>query len=100
MSAEVNVELLIGRKVYDANGKKIGRIEELLAHEQGDDLVVVEFHVGAEGLFERLSVFHFGVGLLRILGARGHLRNPKRIPWQELDLSDPQKPVWRRSSAR
>ena len=93
----MNLELLIGRKVRDANGKKIGRIEEVLAHEQGDDLVVMEYHVGTEGLFERLSIFHFGIGLLRILGARGHSSDPKRIPWNELDLSDPQKPVWRRS---
>ena len=96
MSAEVNLELLIGRKVYDANGKKIGRVEEVLAIEKGDDLVVSEYHVGAEGLFERLSVYHFGLGLLRVFGARGHLKDPKRIPWEELDLSDPQKPVWRK----
>ena len=93
MSAEVNVELLIGRKVYDANGKKIGRIEEILAVEKGDDLVVSEYHVGTYGLFERLSVYHFGVGLLRFLGARAHVKEPRRIPWQELDLSDPEKPV-------
>jgi len=96
MSTEINVELLIGRKVYDANGKKIGRIEEILAVEKGDDLVVSEYHVGTYGLFERLSAYHFGVGLLRVLGARGHVKDPKRIPWQELDLSDPERPVWRR----
>lgn len=96
MSAEVNVELLIGRKVVDADGRTIGRIEEILAVEQGDDLVVSEYHVGTYGLFERLSVYHFGVGLLRFMGARGHVKDPKRIPWQELDLSDPQKPVWRK----
>lgn len=93
---EVNIELLIGRKVFDENGRAVGRIEEVLAIEHGDDLVVSEFHIGTYGLFERLSVYHFGVGLLRFLGARGHVADPKRIPWQELDLSDPQKPVWRR----
>jgi sporulation protein YlmC with PRC-barrel domain len=97
MSAEVNIELLIGRKVFDEGGKAIGRIEEILAVEKGDDLVVSEYHVGTEGLIERLSVYHFGLGLLRFLGARGHLDEPKRIPWQELDLSDPRKPVWRRN---
>jgi sporulation protein YlmC with PRC-barrel domain len=92
---EVNVELLIGCKVFDEDGKAIGRVEEVLAIERGDELVVSEYHVGKYGLMERLSVYHFGVGLLRFLGARGHLRDPKRIPWQELDLSDPQRPVWR-----
>ena len=96
MSEEVNVELLIGRRVYDADGKNLGRIEEILAVEKGDDLVVSEYHVGTYGLFERLSGYHFGVGLLRFLGARAHVKDPKRIPWQELDLSDPERPVWRK----
>lgn len=94
---EINVELLIGCKVFDEGGRAIGKIEEILAIEQGSDLVVSEYHVGRYGLLERLSAYHVGVGLLRILGARGHTRDPKRIPWQELDLSDPRKPVWRRS---
>jgi sporulation protein YlmC with PRC-barrel domain len=96
MSAEVNVELLIGRMVCDADGKKIGRIEELLAVEKGDELVISEYHIGTYGLFERLSAYHVGVGLIRFLGARAHVKDPKRIPWQELDLSDPEKPVWRK----
>jgi sporulation protein YlmC with PRC-barrel domain len=96
MSAEVNIELLIGCKVYDAEGRKIGRIEEVLAVEKGDELVVSEYHVGTEGLMERLSAYNIGVGLIRLLGARGHAADPKRIPWQELDLSDPRKPVWRK----
>jgi len=100
MSTEINVELLIGRKVFDEGGKVLGRVEEILAIEHGDDLVVSEYHVGKYGLIERLSVYHFGVGLLRFLGARGHVRDPKRIPWQELDLSDPGRPVWRRPQAQ
>ena len=96
MSAEVNVEMLIGCKVFDADGRAIGRVEEILAIEKGDELVVSEVHVGTYGLVERLSAYHVGVGLLRLLGARGHVRDPKRIPWQELDLSDPRKPVWRK----
>lgn len=92
----MNIELLIGCKVFDESGRALGRIEEVLAIEQGSDLVVSEYHVGAGGLVERLSAYHVGIGLLRLLGARGHTRDPKRIPWQELDLSDPEKPVWRK----
>jgi sporulation protein YlmC with PRC-barrel domain len=91
---EINVELLIGRKVCDANGRTIGRIEEIVAEEKGDGLFVSEYHVGTYGMMERFSVFHVGVGLLRFLGARGHAAKPKRIPWNELDLSDPEKPRW------
>jgi sporulation protein YlmC with PRC-barrel domain len=96
MSQEINVELLIGRRVYDESGKKIGHLEEILAVETGDDLVVSEYHVGAYGFFERLSAYHFGIAFLRLFGARGHLADPTRIPWNELDLSDPHRPVWRK----
>ena len=92
MSEEIHLELLIGRRVVDANGKKVGRIEEVLAEERGDDLVVTEYHVGSKGMAERFSIYHFGVGLLRLLGARGHLAKATRIPWEKLDLSDPEKP--------
>lgn len=92
MSEEVHVELLIGRRVVDANGKNVGRIEEILAVEQGDDLVVDEYLVGTYGFFQRLSVYHVGIGFLRLFGARGHVKNPTRIPWRKLDLSDPEKP--------
>ncbi len=85
MSAEINVELLLGCKVFDADGRAVGRIEEILAIEKGDELVVSEVHVGAYGLMERLAAYHLG-----------HVRDPKRIPWQELDLSDPERPVWRK----
>jgi sporulation protein YlmC with PRC-barrel domain len=92
MSEEVHVELLVGRRVVDANGRKVGHIEEMVAEEKGDELVVTEFHVGTYGFFERLSIYHFGVGFLRMFGARGGVAKPRKIPWQKLDLSDPEHP--------
>jgi len=92
MSEEVHVELLIGRRVVDVNGERVGRIEEMLAEEKGGDLVVTEVLVGTYGLFQRLSIFHFGMGFLRLFGARGHAAKPKQIPWNRIDLSDPEHP--------
>jgi len=92
MSEEVRVELLIGCRVVDANGERVGRIEEMLAEEKGDGFVVTEILVGTYGFFERLSIFHFGMGFLRLFGARGHAAKPKKIPWNRIDLSDPEHP--------
>ncbi|MDP9359922.1 MAG: hypothetical protein M3P29_00570 [Acidobacteriota bacterium] len=89
---EVKVELLLGRRVVDANGVKVGRIEEVLAERDGEELLVTEYLVGRYGLFQRLSIYHFGVGLLRLLGGRAQSANPHRIPWQTLDLSDDEHP--------
>jgi hypothetical protein len=75
---EVNFELLFGRDVVDANGKKAGRIEEIVASHRGGEMVVTEFHLGSGALAERLFA---------------HLRKPpKRVKWGDLDLSDPDHP--------
>jgi sporulation protein YlmC with PRC-barrel domain len=89
---EVNLELLLGRRVVDVDGVRVGSIEEVLAEREGDELLVTEFHVGTYGLFERLSIFHVGAGILRYLGGHAQSKNPHRIPWEKMDLSDPEHP--------
>ena len=94
--SEVRLELLVNRKVYDADGECIGRIEEVRAEVDGADHVVREFHVGKVAVAERL----FGGGrmtrsLLRRLG--GHrLWHGYVVPWRDMDLSDPTRPRVRR----
>jgi sporulation protein YlmC with PRC-barrel domain len=89
---DVKLELLIGRRVFDAGGVKVGRIEEVLAEREGDDLLVTQYLIGTYGLFKSLSIQHFGAGVLRFLGARAQSAKPHRIPWDKLDLSDPERP--------
>lgn len=89
---DVRLELLLGRRVVDANGAKVGRIEEVLAERDGEELLVTHYLVGTYALFQRLSIRHFGLGLLRMLGARAQSEKPHRIPWDKLDLSDPENP--------
>lgn len=87
---EARVEALIGRKVLDVDGRKVGRIEELVAEWQGTDLVVVEAHVGPGALLERVVDL---ATLVPYSGTLRHrLRNMRRIPWHQLDLSDPDHP--------
>jgi sporulation protein YlmC with PRC-barrel domain len=89
---EVKLELLLGSRVVDVNGERVGKIEEVCADRDGDELLVTEYLVGRYGLFERLSIFHVGVGLLRYLGGQAQSKHPHRIPWEKLDLSDPENP--------
>jgi sporulation protein YlmC with PRC-barrel domain len=89
---EACVEILLGKRVVDSGGRKVGRIEEVVAEEHGGELVVVEYLVGRYGLQKRFSIRRFGISMLRMLGARYHTPEPKRIPWHRLDLSDPQHP--------
>jgi hypothetical protein len=93
MARDVHLELLVGRRVVDPSGRVVGRIEEVRAHRHGSDCLVDEFHLGPAALVERLSAAPVVGPVLRLLGRRPR-RSPV-IPWQELDLSDPERPVWR-----
>ena len=93
---EVRLELLVGRRVYDADGECVGRVEEVRAEIDGADHVVREDHVGKLAVAERL----LGGGrmmraLLRHLS--GHrLWTGYVVPWRDMDLSDPMRPCVRR----
>jgi sporulation protein YlmC with PRC-barrel domain len=94
-SREVLLSNLIGRTVRDADGRSIGRIEELRAEielrDDGVDYVVVEYHVGAYGMLEALAGSHFARHFARLLGrALGYERYC--IPWQQMDLGDHTRP--------
>src|SRR5207237_435869 len=52
---EARVEELLGKRLRDADGRSVGRIEELIAERQGTDLIVVEIHLGRGALLERFG---------------------------------------------
>lgn len=57
MARELHLELLLGKRVHDADGKPVGRIEEFRAEQQGGEWVLREYLVGSYGLFERLAAW-------------------------------------------
>jgi hypothetical protein len=89
-SREVHLELLVGRTVRDSNDKPVGPLEEVRAEERGDEWVVKEYLVGASALIERLSAGSVGRGILKLIGK--NLFPGYRVPWNKMDLSDPQRP--------
>ncbi len=81
--AEIHLELLIGRRVVDANGNTVGHIEEIVARRTRNECVIEEFHTGS------------GSGLERLLGHALGFRwahKPHVIKWDQLDLTDPLHP--------
>lgn len=83
MATEIHLEMLLGRPVFDSLGRRIGRIEEVIARDEGHETVIEEFHTGPAALVERLSAE---------IAPRWFDRG-FRIPWDKLDLSDPSRPV-------
>jgi sporulation protein YlmC with PRC-barrel domain len=82
----VRVQALVGELVYDVNGARVGRIRSIQAESEGEDCVVREYHLGGAALLYRL-----GLSALRLVGWHGHGK-PLCVPWDQLDISDPERP--------
>ncbi len=92
MKRQLHLELLLGREVFKADGEKAGRIEEVVAEQRNGEWIVKEFLIGTFGVMERFSIHHFGSTILRRLGAKGASPSAQRVKWNDLDLSDPDRP--------
>jgi hypothetical protein len=90
MRREIRVDLLLGRVVRDAAGRRVGRIEDMRVARNGRDWIVTHFLLGPVGWRQRLSP----TGLrLRWHTLRGTERAAlRRLRWDALDLSDPASP--------
>lgn len=88
---DVKVQLLLGTKVHDLAGVKVGRIEEIRVDRRDNDLVVQAYLIGASGWIERLSAWTLVRPIRRSLGLR-HIYFAYEVPWQDMDLSDPKRP--------
>lgn len=90
---ELRLQALINRKVRDAQGRVLGRLEELRAEVDADDpsqYVIAEFHVGSYAWLEGIAAGAFGRGLARIFGGKGYTKYI--VPWDAVDLTDPARP--------
>jgi len=88
---ECRLELLLGRRVLDVEGKLVGRIEEVVAEYRDGEYLVREFHVGTFAVLERLGGGMLGNGLLRLIGG-DRVHDGYVIPWKLMDLTDADHP--------
>ncbi len=89
---DIKVQLLVGTKVYDVDGKKVGRIEEIRVERQQTALLVQSYLIGVSGLIDRLSARTLARPIRRFLRTR-HIYSVYEVPWQEMDVTDPKRPV-------
>ena len=87
----IHLERLVGKKVYDPAGKCAGRIEEIIADERGACCEVREYLLGRGGFFERMLLTGLSAGLIALAGGRNNAAS-HRVPWQQMDLTDPEHP--------
>jgi hypothetical protein len=82
----LHFELLLGRKVRDPEGRRVGRILAVRAEPEGEDCIVREYLLGTAALFTRL-----GISAGRLFGLPVH-REPLCVPWDLMDLGNPERP--------
>ena len=56
MSGRFQIDLLVGRQVYDSEGRKLGRVDEIRLVRESDHYTVEGLLIGVNGLAERLGV--------------------------------------------
>ena len=91
-------DLLVGRMVRDAGGRKAGRIHEMTiepAAAGSAEYVVREFQLSGGGWLEALA----GRELAAALARRAGRKHGRTVRWDDLDLSDPVHPRLRRTLA-
>jgi hypothetical protein len=96
---EVRLEDLLGRVVRSAAGWPIGVIQDVRAQPHGDEYLVHEILLGELGLKARLLGILQQLPTFRALGL-GRPYRTRAIPWQWLDLSNPQDVRFRRGRGR
>jgi sporulation protein YlmC with PRC-barrel domain len=89
---DIKVQLLVGIKVRDVDGKNVGRIEEIRVERQEKALLVEAYLIGVSGLIDRLSARTLVRPIRRLLRSR-HIYSVYEVPWQEMDVTDPKRPV-------
>jgi len=91
---DINVELLLGTMVHDVNGEDVGRIEEFHVERDESSCRIDAYLVGASSLIDRLSAWSLVRPIAKLLKGR-KLLTAYEIPWQDMDLSDPEHPKLR-----
>jgi hypothetical protein len=81
----IRLDRLVGRTVWTADNRALGRLEECRAVRRGTEWMVTEWLIGPAGLLERL-----GLGAQLVVGTN---RPPGFIVrWDQLDLTNPDRP--------
>jgi sporulation protein YlmC with PRC-barrel domain len=88
---EIQLRDILGASVVDAEGEHLGRLEEIEC-ERGDERCPINFYiVEHRGLRDRISSWALTSSMQKKLSEKRKDR-PYRIPWNQMDLSDPQNP--------
>lgn len=88
---ELHLYETLGRKVHDANGEYAGRLEELEVERGDESCLVMNYLVQRRGLVSRITAWALSDSLQKAIPT-SEKSLPYRVPWELMDLSDPEHP--------
>ena len=84
MSKSLQLDLLVGRRVYDSEERRLGRVDEILLIREGDHYAVEGLLIGVNGLAERLGVAKLLERIERRLNLRTWRLEDHIVYWNEI----------------
>ena len=84
MSERFQLDLLVGRPVYDSEGRKLGRVNEIRLIREDDHYVAEGLLLGVNNLTERLGIDQSLERLERWLNFRIRMKS-SIIYWEQID---------------
>ena len=85
MSERFQLDLLVGRQVYDCEGRKLDRVDEVRLVREDDHYMVEGLLLGVNGLAERLGVAHSLERIERRLNLDNWRIDDHIIYWEQID---------------
>lgn len=82
---------ILSRKVVDSDGKYAGRLEDVEV-ERGDEVSLIKSYlVVHRGLIGRIQTWALSASIQASIPVTEKSR-PYRVPWDQMDMSDPEHP--------
>jgi sporulation protein YlmC with PRC-barrel domain len=86
---EVQLREILGAAVVDSTGEHIGRLEEIEAENGYEFCEIKSYIVEHRGLLDRVSTWALTAPMRKRMSGKSR---PYRVPWNQMDLSDPRHP--------
>jgi sporulation protein YlmC with PRC-barrel domain len=82
---------ILGRRVIDSDGETIGHLGEIEAEQGSESCLIQAYLVEHRLLLDRLGTWTLTSSTQKARSRRSKSK-PFRVPWDQMDLSDPRHP--------
>jgi sporulation protein YlmC with PRC-barrel domain len=86
---ELQLREILGLSVVDPTGEHVGKLEEIEAENGYEYCEITSYIIEHHGLLDRISTWALPPDIRKRMSGKSR---PYRVPWNQMDLSDPRHP--------